>query len=90
MSKFDLMYTRRRYGGASGTTYTWIAVRSGDNWHDLGDPWPCINPAKKEVLESLAQTLLHRSLPLTGSGETTGNWAKIKGFKTIEIDLPVD
>lgn len=85
MAIFDLIYTRRRYGGRHGTTYTWVAVRSGDKWYDIGDPWPSINPPKKEILRDLPKILTTHGLPLTGSGPTTGNWEGCKGFQRIEV-----
>lgn len=90
MATWDLKFTRRRYGGRHGTTYTWVAVRSGDQWYDLEDPWPYIQPKRNEILESLSRTLLRHDLPLTGSGPTTGNWSGCKGFATIEAYIPMD
>jgi hypothetical protein len=37
---------RRRYGG---TTYTWLAVWLDGAWRDLGDPFPAVTPARRDV-----------------------------------------
>jgi hypothetical protein len=42
---------RRRY---SNKTFTWAYLILGDesveaNWKQLGDPWPCINPPKRQL-----------------------------------------
>jgi ribosomal protein L37AE/L43A len=48
-----LSYTRRRYGGTGGTTYTWVEAWIGDAWISLGDPWPCLNPSTKSLREEI-------------------------------------
>jgi len=51
---YDIDYTRRRYGNV---TYTWVEVRVDDEWHHLGDPWPCITPKKSEVIREINNVL---------------------------------
>ncbi len=46
-------YNRRRYGR---TTFTWPILLFAGNRNDeefAGDPWPCINVPKKELLAAL-------------------------------------
>lgn len=45
--EFRFRFTRRRYGR---TTFTWAEVHNGDHWLDLGDPWPCTNPPKEQLI----------------------------------------
>ena len=48
--------SRRRY--PNHTTFTWLYVRTRDGRSvSLGDPWPCIMPAKREVLRSVGCVL---------------------------------
>lgn len=45
--EFEIELTRRRY---SNKTFTWAEVRLGDEWISLGDPWPCLNPKRSELI----------------------------------------
>lgn len=49
-----VMYERRRY---SNRTFTWVYLKVGESWAQLGDPWPCVIPAKAEVLEAIGRLL---------------------------------
>ncbi len=53
----NLRFKRRRYG--ESTTYTWVKYYTGDKWLDLGDPWPCLNPTRAEIRESIAVAMLY-------------------------------
>lgn len=50
---------RRRYGGRSGTTYTWLRFFMPDGAELLHDPWPVLTPPKQEVREACARLLNH-------------------------------
>ncbi len=41
-----LKFTRRRYGSS---VFTWVDYWDGREWRSLGDPWPCIVPARAEI-----------------------------------------
>lgn len=43
-------FTRRRYGT---TIYTWVKYHDGEQWVDLGDPWPSPHVPVKELRESI-------------------------------------
>ena len=43
----ELAVTRRRY---SNKTFTWVHVKVGDEWKDIGTPWECVTPKRAEVL----------------------------------------
>ena len=48
-------YVRRRYGD---TTYTWVtAILPDGTCVDLGDPWPCVTPARAKVADELRYRL---------------------------------
>lgn len=47
-----LKFTRRRYGSA---TFTWVNYWDGAGWRSLGDPWPCIVPARAEIEAAIAR-----------------------------------
>ena len=49
-NKYELSYTRRRYGT---TTYTWVSVLLGGEWVELGDPWPAVRPKMAEILKAV-------------------------------------
>lgn len=52
---FPVRFERRRYGtGASSRTFTWVEAYVGGSWVSLGDPWPCITPARKEIEAAIA------------------------------------
>ncbi len=42
----QVSFERRRYGDQ---TFTWAYVKLGDQYHSLGDPWPCLNPKSEEL-----------------------------------------
>jgi hypothetical protein len=51
---YPVMFERRRYGGGiGGTTYTWAYAQINGEWQQLGDPWPCLNPPRKEMLAAI-------------------------------------
>jgi hypothetical protein len=38
-----------------GRTITWAYLVQGDNdWIQLGDPWPCLNPPRKQLEEAIS------------------------------------
>ena len=45
-------FVRRRY---SDRTFTWAEVfrKESSQWVSLGDPWPCLTPAKKELADAV-------------------------------------
>lgn len=43
-------WERRRY---SNKTFTWVMALVDGVWRSLGDPWPCIMPADREVREQI-------------------------------------
>ena len=45
-----ISFVRRRYGR---TTYTWLHAFINGAWDTIGDPWPCLNPPKREIKEAL-------------------------------------
>lgn len=51
-------FTRRRYGR---TTFTWVHVEIDGELVDLGDPWPCITPKRKDMEAALTGLLACRS-----------------------------
>ncbi len=42
---------QRRYSNA---TFTWLYVKQGDDFTQLGDPWQCITPKRSEIIRELA------------------------------------
>jgi len=54
-------FSRRRYGGKGGTTYTWCDAFIDEDWVSLGDPWPCIRPKNTEIVTALQNTTLSMS-----------------------------
>lgn len=46
-----LAFTRRLY---PGQTFTWAEAHVGGRWVDLGDPWPAVTPAAKELRAAIA------------------------------------
>ncbi len=55
---YKLFVERRRY---SNRTFTWVSVEisteASTGLRSLGDPWPCVIPARSEVMESLNRVL---------------------------------
>ena len=51
---FEFKFSRRRY---PRQTFTWVWVRVGDEWMSLGDPWPCVVPAKAQLLKAAKEVL---------------------------------
>jgi len=61
----DVLCERRRYGRQ---TYTWLYIKLDGELTQLGDPWPCVNPARSEVqaaVEYLTQYHPHPSQTLS-------------------------
>lgn len=56
---FVFRFERRRYGGRrGGQTYTWAYVQTpGGQYLSLGDPWPCIVPARKALVAEAQRRL---------------------------------
>lgn len=58
---YNLRYHRRRYGRK---TFTWVDVAfypdgcDKPTWLSLGDPWPTIRPALREIRAEATATLL--------------------------------
>ncbi len=50
---YEVIFERRRYGGRYGTTYTWVSWLYKDEWLSTGDPWPCLNPPRKEITQTI-------------------------------------
>lgn len=59
MSGVEFLCYRRRYGK---TTYTWVGYRSIVNGEieELGDPWPCVVPPKREVMQAFVDKNAYR------------------------------
>ena len=47
----EVFAERRRY---SDRTFTWLSAKVGEEYIDLGDPWPCITPKRSEVEQAIA------------------------------------
>jgi hypothetical protein len=53
LGPFKIVFTRRRY---PGRTFTWVSIEvAPGRYEDIGDPWPCVIPAKAEVLAACQQ-----------------------------------
>lgn len=46
----EVFVERRRY---PGTTYTWAYIKLDGEYVGLGDPWPCINPPRKQLAAAI-------------------------------------
>lgn len=58
---FPVRFERRRYGtGASSRFFTWAYVTLGGESVSLGDPWPCVTPAKRELEWAIIKAILDR------------------------------
>jgi hypothetical protein len=51
----ELFVERRRYSGKK--TFTWVYLKRGSSFIVLGDPWPGVNPPKREIVEELGRLL---------------------------------
>lgn len=58
----EIAYERRRY---SNCTFTWAYAKIGGKWVLLGDPWPCINPPRKQMEGEIQRTTAATAIPTT-------------------------
>lgn len=54
---YAVRFERRKY---SRTYYTWVTFKSGEDWIDLGDPWPVKRPKHDEILRNIKSKLLYK------------------------------
>jgi hypothetical protein len=65
--EFEVRLDRRRYGQAF---YTWAQVLHNGEWLTLGDPWPCSNPKRSEILAAAIYYTRIADLKATGLSVT--------------------
>jgi hypothetical protein len=56
--EFEVAYSRRRYIGITKMQfYTWLHVKVDNEWHEIGEPWPCVTPKKEEQRQAIRDLL---------------------------------
>ncbi len=75
---------RRRY---SNKTFTWASIVKPDgDWDSLGDPWPCLNPPKKQ-LEEAVQRWKDENPPIKTETTYTDAPDRYDGFGTRTVRI---
>lgn len=64
IGNYECLLERRKY---SRTYFTWVSIKHGEGWIDLGDPWPVKTPDVSEVSKAANYLLIYNELRALGA-----------------------